>query len=158
MGEGPRGKMGLDLSVNQTNRQKKKKHFCGHCEKTDLCGPSSICSQGRDPEGGCQRLRHRPGYVQTVQGQEVKLRKRRGRSRCELLRVFFLVCEHGVDGGPGGRSGLWVCLSVMLVTLIMAEGSALCGAGVSFFPVVKEDFSGDHLAERQTDGQTEAQI
>lgn len=38
----------------------------------------------------------------------------------------------------------------MLVQLIMAEGSVLCGAGVCFFFLRGrgEDFSNDHLAER----------
>lgn len=57
-----------------------------------------------------------------------------------------------------GCSARLVCLSVMLVQLIMAEGSALCGAGVSLFSVVKEGFSGDHLAERQTDRQTDRRV
>lgn len=41
------------------------------------------------------------------------------------------------------------CLSTMLVQLIMAEGSVLCGAGVFLLRGQGEDFSGDHLAEKE---------
>lgn len=39
----------------------------------------------------------------------------------------------------------------MLVQLIMAEGSVLCGAGVFLLRGQGEDFSGDHLAEKERD-------
>lgn len=39
----------------------------------------------------------------------------------------------------------------MLVQLIMAEGSVLCGAGVFHLRGQGEDFSGDHLAEKERD-------
>lgn len=48
----------------------------------------------------------------------------------------------------------------MLVQLIMAEGSVLCGAGVCFFFLRGrgEDFSNDHLAERDRErGERERQ-
>lgn len=45
------------------------------------------------------------------------------------------------------------CLSTMLVQLITAEGSVLCGAGVLFFFSLfkgqEEDFPSDHLAEKE---------
>lgn len=43
----------------------------------------------------------------------------------------------------------------MLVQLIMAEGSVLCGAGVGSLRGHREDFSSDHLAvrERQREGE-----
>lgn len=37
----------------------------------------------------------------------------------------------------------------MLVQLIMAEGSVLCGAGVVFLRGQGKDISNDHLAERE---------
>lgn len=39
----------------------------------------------------------------------------------------------------------------MLVQLIMAEGSVLCGAGVFLLRGQGEGFSGDHLAEKERD-------
>ncbi len=48
-----------------------------------------------------------------------------------------------------------VCLSAMLVQLIMAEGSVLCGAGVVFLRGQGEDFSNDHLAVRERERERE---
>lgn len=55
----------------------------------------------------------------------------------------------------GGKDGC--CLSTMLVQLITAEGSVLCGAGVlcffSLFKGQEEDFPSDHLAEKEREGE-----